>query len=165
MFRPWCSEQVKLLVQILMIVSDWHASFVGFGALSKPWLFLVHRNRSRPPPRELMQFHAYIFAHEMPLFWKQSLFRYSKDLGEELNLLTVCRTSQRLDVGQNVTGNIDISKELQLGDQFILRPASLIAQPRHISPDDICVPGHPFLRASYSAFRPFESYCIKAEFP
>src|SRR5579862_6028752 len=127
MFWPWCCEQVKLPVQILVIVSDCHASFVGFGAPSKPWSFLIQWNRSTPLPRELTQFHTHLVAYEMPLFWKQGLFRNAKDLGEEFNLLAVCRTAQRLYVRQDVAGHIDISEQLQLGDQLILRPASLIA--------------------------------------
>jgi len=89
------------------------------------------------PPREFTQFHAHLFVHEMPLFWKQGLFRDAKNLGEEFNLLAVCRTKQRLYVRQDVAGHIDISYQLQLGDQFILRPASLIPQPCHVSPDNI----------------------------
>src|SRR5579862_8356034 len=106
-------------------------------------LLLFERSWETPPPSELTQFHALRVVHEVPLFWKQGLFRDAKDLGKEFNLLAVRWTAQRLYVCQDVAGHIYVSEQLQLGDQFILRPASLIAEPRHVSPDDICVFGHP----------------------
>jgi hypothetical protein len=123
-------------------VSGCHASLVRFGALGKPGLCLLRRNRIAPATRVLTQLQTDILAHEMALSWKQVLFPDLKDLGEKFDLFAVGWASQRFYIGQDIASHVDISKELQLSNQFVLRPASLVAQPCHVSPYNICVSGH-----------------------
>jgi hypothetical protein len=124
--------------QILRIGESVHRGGRSGNAITerKPWISVtalaeaaqLNENtialpRATSPPRELTQIYSHLFAHEMPVFWEQGLFLDAKDLSEEFNLLAIRRTAERLYVRQYVARHIDISKQLQLGDQFILRPA------------------------------------------
>src|SRR6266487_1659290 len=102
-----------------MVVSDCHASFVGFGASSKARLILW-RTRWAPPPGELAEIHAHFLADEMPLLGKQFLLHHAEHLGEELNLFAGCRTTPGFDVGKNFACHVDATEQMQFGDEVAL---------------------------------------------
>src|SRR4051812_44917484 len=92
--------------------------------------------------REDSEFHADLFSNEVRLLGKQLLHRHAKHLGEELDLLARRGAAERFDVRQDFTCHVDATEQMQFGDEIVLRPATLVAQIRDLSSDDICV-SHP----------------------
>ncbi len=105
-----------------------------------------------PSPREDAEFHADFFANEMRLLRKQFLDGHAEDLGKEFDLFAGRRTAERFDVGQNFARHVDATDQMQFGDEIVLRPATLIAQIRDLSSDDICV-SHPLSEGFSNSLR------------
>jgi hypothetical protein len=139
----WSSraKQVKLPVQILIVSSDCHASLAGFRTSDKAELILVRRRRAATPRKDA-QFHPNLLANEMPLLGKQLLFHHAEYFREKLNLFAGCRTPLDFNVRQNLAGHVDAPEQMQFGNEIALRPAALVAQPRDLPSDYICVFWH-----------------------
>ena len=91
------------------------------------------------PSREDSKFHADLLSSEVRLLRTQFLHRHAEHLGKEFYLLACRGTAERFDVRQDFTCHVDATEQMQFGDEIVLRPATLIAQIRDLSSDDICV--------------------------
>lgn len=109
------------------------------------------------PSCEDAEFHADLFANEVRLLGKQLLHGHAEDLGKEFNLLARRGTTERFDVSQYFARHVDATDQMQFGNEIVLRPATLIAQIRDLSSDDICV-SHALCEGSVI-------HCVKSEFP
>lgn len=78
----------------------------------------------------------------MTLLRKQLLLPDTEHLGEELNVFVGGRAAPDFDVRENLAGHIDAPEQMQFGNEIALRPAALIAQPRDLPSDYICVLWH-----------------------
>jgi hypothetical protein len=67
--------------------------------------------------------------------------RHSKDFGEKENLRVAGDAALGFYTGKHVSGHA-APEHLELRDSRILRPLSLIAEPRHVPADKICVASH-----------------------
>ena len=92
-----------------------------------------------PPLCEDSEFHADLLSNEVRLLRKQFLHGHAENLGEEFNLFARRGTAKRFDVRQDFTRHVYATEQMQFGDEIVLRPATLIAQIRDLSSDDICV--------------------------
>jgi hypothetical protein len=101
------------------------------------------------PAREDAEFHADFFANEVRLLGKQLLHGHAEDLGKEFDLFARRGTAERFDVGEDFSRHVDTADQMQFGHEIVLRPATLIAQIRDLSSDDICV-SHPLQGLSNS---------------
>jgi hypothetical protein len=117
MGRSALGKQVKLPVQIVLVASDCHESLAGVGALSKKSLLLMGTRRAATP-RELVQLHFIFLPNEVSFLRKEVLFRDFEHLGKELNLLVGGGTTKGLDIGEDFSGHIDVTDQVQFGDEF-----------------------------------------------
>ena len=102
----------------------------------------------------------------MPLLWKKILFSYAKNLGKEFNLFAIHRTPQGFDIGDFLSRHVDVAQQMQMSHEIILRPTPLIAQPRDLPSNYVCIL-HPRPRSTAPA--PLGTghtiRCIKLEIP
>ena len=71
------------------------------------------------------EFHAHLLADEMPLWETRFLLHHANTSAKKLNLFAGCRTPLDFDVRENLAGHVDANEQMQFGDEFALRPATL----------------------------------------
>jgi hypothetical protein len=122
------------------------------GVIGKTDLFPGWR-RFSALPRKNADIDAGGLADKMAFFGKQLLLPYAKNLGKKFDLFASHRTPQGFDVGKYFPRHVDVAEQMQFGDQDVLRPASLVAQPRHLPPNYICLLGHRHPGSSFVKFQ------------